>query len=161
MTTPAIPRNLQQVLSVWEAAERAGDAPALDALLHPQFLFVGPFGFLLDRQQWQERFTSGDLRSTSFAFTPDTPMRHFGTTTVAVGTQDQTGTHQGQPVDGQFRGTLVLVLDTIWLGRPPPQPATSPTPLADTAPSSPDTAVRVGEKTFAVPRLARERRCPP
>lgn len=128
--TDTLPDDLAQVLDRWTAAELAGDAAALDALLDAQFLFAGPYGFLLDRQQWQERFTSGDLRFTAFSFTVDAPVRRFGDTAVLVGTQAQRATHRGSPVDGDFRGTLLLTSGPAWrvggihlsLRRPPAAP---------------------------------------
>ena len=109
-----LPAELQQVLDRWVAAELAGDAAALDAVLHPQFLFAGPFGYLLDREQWLARFTAGDQYHTvftSFDFTVDIPVRVIRDTALVVGTQEQTGTHQEEPVDGQFRSTVVLIRD--------------------------------------------------
>ena len=46
-----LPAELRQVLDRWVDAELAGDAAALGTVLHPQFLFAGPFGYLLDRAQ--------------------------------------------------------------------------------------------------------------
>ena len=87
---------------------------ALDSLLHPEFLGIGPFGFLLDREQWMERYRSGDLQPRSFTFTPDVDVRRFGGTAIVVGTQEQEGTHQGRPIDGSFRAALVLVDEPDW-----------------------------------------------
>ena len=101
-------------VEAWAAAERAGDATALEELLHPAFVGVGPFGFLLDRDQWMDRYRSGDLQHRSFTFTPDTDTRRFGDAAVVVGTQEQQGTHQGRPVDGAFRASLVLVDGPGW-----------------------------------------------
>ena len=52
MTTPL------DTVQAWASAERSGDAVALESLLHPEFLGIGPFGFLLDREQWMERYRS-------------------------------------------------------------------------------------------------------
>ena len=108
MTTPL------DTVQAWASAERAGDAVALESLLHPEFLGIGPFGFLLDREQWMERYRSGDLQPCSFTFTPDTNIRRFAGTAIVVGTQEQEGTHQGRPIDGSFRAALVLVHEPDW-----------------------------------------------
>ena len=113
-----VPAALRQVLDRWVAAELAGDAAALGAVLLPEFLFAGPFGYLLDREQWLARFTAGDRYHTvftSFDFTLDIPVRIIRDTALVIGTQEQTGTHQGDPVDGQFRSTVVLIRDPSWL----------------------------------------------
>jgi ketosteroid isomerase-like protein len=52
---------------------------------------------------------------TSFGFAVDIPVRIIGDTALVVGTQEQTGTHQGELVDGQFRSTVVLIRDPSWL----------------------------------------------
>jgi ketosteroid isomerase-like protein len=101
-------------VQAWASAERSGDAAALEALLHPEFLGVGPFGFLLDREQWMERYRSGDLEHRRFTFTPDTDVRRFGGAAIVVGTQEQEGTHQGRPIDGAFRASLLLDDEPDW-----------------------------------------------
>ena len=49
----------------WAAAERAGDADALEPLLVNDFLLVGPLGFMLDKTQYLGSRRSGDLRHES------------------------------------------------------------------------------------------------
>ena len=43
----------------WAAAEAHNDAATLDGLLDGGFAGVGPFGFILTRDQWLARFTNG------------------------------------------------------------------------------------------------------
>jgi len=113
-----LPAELLQVLDRWVGAELAGDAAALGAVLHPRFLFAGPFGYLLDRAQWLARFTAGDRYHTvftSFDLTVCIHGRFNFRTALVFGTQEETGTHQGEPVNGQFRSTVVLIRDPSWL----------------------------------------------
>lgn len=113
-----LPADLEDVVDRWAAAELAGDTSGIDAVLHPQFLFAGPFGYLRTRQEWLDRFTPGDpyqTEFTSYAFTVDEPARLFSDTALLIGTQQSTGIHQGEPFDGRFRGTLVLIRDVHWL----------------------------------------------
>lgn len=105
--------DLDARLAAWTAAELSGDASQLVELLHPDFIGVGPFGFILTRDEWAGRF-SGGLRYTAFAFTPDQPIRYAGAAAVVVGTQAQTGTHAGRPVDSDFRVTLVFTDEPLW-----------------------------------------------
>ncbi|MEY9873032.1 ketosteroid isomerase-like protein [Streptacidiphilus sp. MAP12-33] len=122
--------DVTQWLTAWAAAERAGDAARLDGLLHEEFRGVGPFGFVLDREQWLRRFEDG-LRFSAFDFTPDFEVRKVAGTAIAVGTQQQTGSYQGRPSDGAFRVTLVLTGGPQWrllaahlsLRTPPAPPA--------------------------------------
>ena len=109
--------DLQDVVGLWVAAELAGDASGLDAVLHPEFVFAGPFGYLRTRQGWLDRFTPGDpyqTAFTSFAFAPDGPVRVLGDAALIIGTQQSAGVHQGEPFDGRFRATLVLIRDQDW-----------------------------------------------
>lgn len=105
--------TIESFLDAWAAAELAGDAAALEPLLHAQFRAVGPFGFLLDRQQWVKRFAGG-LRYSTFSFTPDVEAREVAGVTFVIGTQEQTGTYQGRPTDGAFRVTLALTGGPAW-----------------------------------------------
>ncbi|WP_051939189.1 nuclear transport factor 2 family protein [Phaeacidiphilus oryzae] len=98
---------IENLLTDWSRAELAGDGKALAELLHEEFLAVGPFGFLLDRGQWAGRFENG-LEYGEFGFVPDGAVRRFGDTALVVGTQTQRGSHQGRPIDGSFRVTLVI-----------------------------------------------------
>jgi ketosteroid isomerase-like protein len=103
MTAAAI----DDVIKRWAAAELAGDHGALDDLITDDFLFVGPLGFMLDREQWLERFHADRLHYTRFAI-EDVRMRTYDAVAVVVGVQDQDGDHEGRPVRGRFRLTLVV-----------------------------------------------------
>jgi ketosteroid isomerase-like protein len=99
----------------WAAAERASDAAALEQILAPQFVGVGPFGFLLTRDQWLARYRSGDLKTTSLTLDEMT-VRRFGETAILIGRQTSTAAYQGQPTGGQFRTTLTFVRQAdAWL----------------------------------------------
>lgn len=98
-----------ELIDRWTAAERGGDAPALEGMLAEDFLFVGPLGFVLDRDQWLDRFRSDQLRYTRFELS-ETQARSYGTTTIVVGVQEQDGDYNDNSVAGRFR--LTLILDT-------------------------------------------------
>lgn len=112
------PTDVHQIVDRWVAAERDGDPGALDLVLHHQFVFAGPYGYLLDKAQWLSRLTPGSRFYAvfdTFSFTADVPTRVIGDTALVVGTQRQTGTAQGERVDGRLRGSIVLVRDPDWL----------------------------------------------
>src|SRR6266567_925535 len=67
----------------WAAAEERNDAATLDGLLADGFAGVGPFGFILTRDQWLARFTNG-LVNRSFEVT-DLQVRDLGTAAVGTG----------------------------------------------------------------------------
>ena len=91
----------------WAAAEQRNDAGALDGLLADGFAGVGPFGFILTRDQWLARFANG-LVNRSFAVT-DLQVRDFGTAAVGIGVLVQETSWLGGDSSGRFRVTLVAV----------------------------------------------------
>jgi ketosteroid isomerase-like protein len=98
----------------WAAAEEQNDAGALDGLLAGEFAGVGPFGFILTRDQWLTRFTNG-LVNRSFAI-EDPQVRDFGDAAVATGVLAQQTSWQGNDNSGRFRITLVAVrMGERWL----------------------------------------------
>ena len=101
----------QQILDLgqqWADAERRMDAAALDALLDDGFVGVGPRGFALNRQQWLDRYPSGDLKNDAFAW-EDVSVREYGDAAIAIGVQDQKTSWRGQDSSGHFRVTHVFV----------------------------------------------------
>lgn len=114
----------------WAEAEVRGDVAALDALVTDGFRLVGPAGFVLDKQQWLDRYRTGDLVTRSLRW-EDVDVRRYGAATaVAIGRHVQEAAYQGNPVDGEFRASHVAVYDAgQWrlagihigpLGGPPP-----------------------------------------
>jgi len=98
----------------WAAAEEQNDAGALDGLLAGEFAGVGPFGFILTRDQWLARFTNG-LVNRSFTVT-DLQVRDYGTAAVGIGVLAQETSWQGTDNSGRFRVTLVAVrVGNRWL----------------------------------------------
>ena len=91
----------------WAAAEQQNDAGRLDGLLAGEFAGVGPFGFILTRDQWLARFASG-LVNRSFTVT-DLQVRDFGTAAVGTGVLAQQTSWQGTDNSGRFRVTIVAV----------------------------------------------------
>ena len=104
MTTPD---GVLDLIRRWAAAEERNDAGALDGLLAGEFAGVGPFGFILTRDQWLARFTSG-LVNRSFAI-EDPQVRDFGGAAVATGVLAQKTSWQGSDNSGRFRVTIVAV----------------------------------------------------
>jgi ketosteroid isomerase-like protein len=98
----------------WAEAEVAGDITVLDSLATTEFLLVGPLGFILDKAQWLERYSSGALVTSALSWR-DTHVRVFGECAIVVGVHDQEAAYRGQPNNGQFRATHILIReDDTW-----------------------------------------------
>src|SRR3954468_11948642 len=95
---------------VWAAAEERGDTEVLPGLAADGFRLVGPLGFVLDRNQWLARYGSGELVTEKLDWS-GVEVRVFGGAAIAIGVHEQVATHQGNPVNGRFRATHVLVRD--------------------------------------------------
>jgi ketosteroid isomerase-like protein len=101
----------EQILALgrrWADAERQGDIVALDALLADDFVAVGPRGFVLNRQQWLDRYRSGNLKNEVFSW-QDIAVRDYGEVAIAVGVQAQQASFQGHDASGRFRLTQIAV----------------------------------------------------
>jgi ketosteroid isomerase-like protein len=120
---------LRELERTWTQAETRGDTDALEALTTPDFRLVGPAGFILNKQQWLDRYRQEQLVTGELRFEePSTVL--YGDTAVTIGRQVQRARFQGHPVDGEFRLTQITVHDdTGWrlagmhlspIGGPPP-----------------------------------------
>lgn len=120
----------------WVAAEQTRDPTELDRLGAAEFRLVGPVGYVLDREQWLDRYRrEAPLRLDDMQWT-DVEVRNFGDTVIAIGVQTQRGSYADMSADGRFRVTQVYVReDTQWrlaslhystIGGPPPFPAPGP-----------------------------------
>jgi hypothetical protein len=65
-------------------------------------------GFVLDKQQWLERYRAGDLITSALTW-DEVTVRSYGDTAVAIGRHTQQASYRGQPSDGQFRATHIAV----------------------------------------------------
>lgn len=98
----------------WVSAELDADIATLDALVTDDFHLVGPYGFVLDKQQWLDRYRSGDFVTTAMTW-HDVAMRDYGDAVVTIATQSQEATYRGMPSKGDFHITHVFVrADNRW-----------------------------------------------
>ena len=99
----------------WVAAELDADVPALEQMVTDDFRLVGPFGFVLDKEQWLDRYHSGAFSMTALDW-HDVEVRVYGDAGITIGTQTQEAAYQGSPSNGDFRITHLFVRgDDRWL----------------------------------------------
>ena len=110
MTPTTTAAEIRSLGSAWVDAELAADVDTLDALATDDFRLVGPFGFVLDKQQWLDRYRSGDF-ATSVLTWHDVDVREYGDAVLTIATQAQEATYKGSPSNGEFRITHVFVRD--------------------------------------------------
>lgn len=92
----------------WLQAELDGDVGVLDEISNDDFVLVGPLGFVLTKQQWLDRYRSGDLHTSGLSW-DDVSVRAHDGVTVAIGRLTQRALHRGRPADGTFRVTQILL----------------------------------------------------
>jgi ketosteroid isomerase-like protein len=99
--------DIEGLLTEWTAAERSGDAAALDKLLADDFTGVGPLGFTLSKQDWLDRHAAGGLEYRTFELA-DVAIRRYGDAAVVIARQSAAGAYRGREVPGDLRVTLVV-----------------------------------------------------
>jgi Domain of unknown function (DUF4440) len=80
----------------------------LERTLTDDFIGIGPLGFMLTKQEWLARHTSGDLQYESFHL-DEVQVRVYNDAAVLTGRQLQNGAYRGNSIKAQFRTTLVFV----------------------------------------------------
>jgi ketosteroid isomerase-like protein len=109
MAQASMPRD--QIVELgrrWAKAELEGDTETLGRLLDPDFVCVGPVGFVIDKEQYLAGRRSGDLKQQAFDWEAAS-VRVYGDAAIAVGTQVQTGAFRGRDNSARLRVTQVLV----------------------------------------------------
>ena len=101
-------QEVVRLADAWATAELRGDIAFLERTLTDDFIGIGPLGFMLTKQEWLARHTSGDLRYESFNL-DEVKVRVYNDAAVLTGRQVQNAAYRGNPVQGQFRITLVFV----------------------------------------------------
>jgi ketosteroid isomerase-like protein len=130
-TTTTTSDQIHDLGSRWVDAELAGDVPTLAEMVTEDFRLVGPFGFVLDKDQWLDRYRSGDFATTALRW-HDVEVREHGDAVITIGTHSQEAAFKGNPADGDFRISHVFVREgdrwaiasiQLSLAAPPAPPA--------------------------------------
>jgi uncharacterized protein (TIGR02246 family) len=99
----------QQILDLvarWSRAELDGDLDAYDELLAPDFIGIGPVGFVLGKEDWTGRHREG-LTNHHFAVVQPQVKTYGDDVAVVTAVQEQRTTARGHDSSGSFR--LILV----------------------------------------------------
>jgi ketosteroid isomerase-like protein len=108
LTDSATEQALKKFVEGWAEAELHGNTAYLSQILGVDYMGIGPRGFMLTREDWLQRYDSGDLKNEAFKF-EETRIRLYGDAAVITGKQTQTTSYKGQSMPGEFRVTLVVV----------------------------------------------------
>ena len=95
-----------EALTAWNKAELNADREAITNLLTDDFTAIGPLGFTLSKQDWLNRHGPLDYETLELT---DITTKSYGDVTVAIATQTQRATYNGNPVPGTNRVSIVLL----------------------------------------------------
>ncbi len=101
-------QEVLRLAGAWATAELRGETTFLESTLADDFIGIGPLGFMLTRQEWLARHTSGDLKYESFNL-DEVKVRMYNEAAILTGRQVQNAAYRGNSIQGQFRTTLVFV----------------------------------------------------
>jgi ketosteroid isomerase-like protein len=101
--------DIDQLLTTWTEAERAGDTTTLDEVLADDFVGIGPVGFVLDKPAWLTRFDHG-LAYEALEL-DEVSVRRHGDSAIVVAHQHAVGTHADTPTPPDTRVSFTVVGD--------------------------------------------------
>ncbi|MBV8997993.1 MAG: DUF4440 domain-containing protein [Solirubrobacterales bacterium] len=89
---------IEELETAWSQAEMRADTGTLEAISTSDFTLVGPLGFVLDKEQWLERYRSGDLVTDSLSL-EDPAIRVYRDAAVTLArTSSALHTRAGRPM---------------------------------------------------------------
>ncbi|WP_422935647.1 nuclear transport factor 2 family protein [Sinomonas sp. P47F7] len=102
------------LVQAWAATELSGDVEAYGPLFADDFQGIGPVGFVLDKDRWEQRHR-GDVVNEKFEIL-EPHVRHYGDTALVEAVQRQKTVARGRDASALFRVLLVLVRrDERWV----------------------------------------------
>jgi hypothetical protein len=93
---PTTSEAIRELGERWLAAEVDADVDTLEKLITDDFGLVGPYGFVLDKEQWLDRYRSGDFTTSRLSW-DDVALRDYGDSAITIGTQNQEAAYDGRP----------------------------------------------------------------
>ncbi len=140
--------DITTFLATWAEAERTRDIEFLDTCIMPDFVGVGPLGFVLTKAAWLNRHGGDALRYETFGV-DEIDAHAIDQVAIVIARQTAGGTFAGNPLPECVRNTFVLVPDgdtwqiaslqmSFMAGTPgaPTLPGAPPAPNAPTAEST-------------------------
>lgn len=107
--------QLEKSVRDWATAELRGDTTFLESNLTGDFVGVGPYGFLLAKDEWLERHESRKLRYESFRL-DEVRVRFYGEVAVIIAHQITKGKYKDNSLPENLRATLFFAQqDGRWL----------------------------------------------
>src|SRR5438309_1275598 len=104
-------KKLEDSVKKINTAEEKGDISSLQEVLAPDFIGIGPKGFILGKDDWISRHKRGDpkyFKYDSIRFS-ELQIRNYGEAAIANCVQDSKAMFHGKDVGGRFRITIVLI----------------------------------------------------
>ncbi len=101
-------QDLERLAEDWASSERRGDTAFMQRTPTGDFAGIGPRGFMLAKDEWLERFTSGRLKYEYLEW-DEVKVRVYGDAAVVTGRVKQEVSYQGQGMESDLRTTLVFV----------------------------------------------------
>jgi len=124
--------RILDLIQRWADVELRGDADGYGDLLAPDFLGIGPVGFVLTAGQWASRHR-GDLHNDEFEVQDPHVRTYGGDTAIVDAVLRQKTTAMGRDTSGSFRLVAVAIehegrwlLASIQLSGPLIAPGTTP-----------------------------------
>ncbi len=100
--------DVKRLAKEWAASERRGDTAFMQRTLADDFVGIGPRGFMLAKNEWLQRFTSGALKYEYLEW-DEANVRVYGDAALVTGRERQKVNYQGQPMESELRTTLAFV----------------------------------------------------
>ncbi len=97
--------QLDKFTGDWATAELRGDTAFLERNLADDFVGVGPYGFLLTKNEWLERHESRKLRYEFFRL-DEVRVRLYGEVAVMIARQMTKGKYEDNDLPDSLRATL-------------------------------------------------------
>ena len=98
-------QQLEKLAEDWATAELRGDITFLKRNLADDSIGVGPYGFLLTKDDWLERHESRKLRYESFRL-DEVRVRLYGEGAVMIARQMTKGKYEDNDLPGNLQATL-------------------------------------------------------
>jgi uncharacterized protein (TIGR02246 family) len=107
-------QEIVDLVQRWAKVELDADVDVYAEILAPDFVGVGPVGFVLNREQWAARHANGMVNHELTVSDPH--VRRYGDTAIVEAVESQRTTAMGHENNASFRlGVVVVRQDDRWV----------------------------------------------